>query len=465
MEGVIWLEKFTRSKNQLSFTFGIDDLRFETSYWYNDVNLISLEEKYGQLFLNKVYFHIIIFEVSKLVSLHPKTIDLGPFAHFHTKEFETLWRKIIHKVWAQWRYEHNFPNYTGPEFTSAPVNSLSQAAKIQSEEMKVLSFCGGGKDSLAAMKLMESAQIPYASFAYSNSIYGAADIQHKLLKDLLKHGEQTKQHQLWVFDSFIDSPMLQLYPEYGVKNIIAAETPSSLFAALPIVLQYGYSYVVVGHEQSANVGNLIWDATGEEVNHQWGKSFEAELTLDEYLQTEFVSNFSYFSILQPIYDVLIFNLLRRDLEAIPDTHSCNIQKPWCCKCSKCAYVWLNYMAYLDADLVNSIFKVNLFDIEENQLWFYQMLGLGKHTPFECIGQISEARLAFELCRKKGLNGKAMEMYAHNFPTLDTAPIINKYLNVDMTQTGIPASIAEKIVPQMQATAQEARQYINSILAN
>lgn len=40
------------------------------------------------------------------------------------------------------------------------------------------------------------------------------------------------------------------------------------------------------------------------------------------------------------------------------------------------------MAYLDVDLVNEIFKVNLFDLPENQLWFKQMLGLAEHTPFE-----------------------------------------------------------------------------------
>ncbi len=465
MSRTIWLDKLIRSRNQISMTFGIDDLRFETSYWYGDVNLIHLEERYGQAFMNKVYFHIIAFEVSKLVSLQPKIIDLGDFAHFHTKEFESLWRMMIHKIWAQWRYENNFPDYIGPEFASVSVDAVPQPIEIiQQEQTKTLCFCGGGKDSLVAMKLLERAEIPYSSFAYSNSIYGPAQIQHRLINSLLKHCKQTKRHQLWVYDSFVDSPVLKLYPEYGVQHFITAETPTSLFGVLPIILQYGYSYIVLGNEQSANVGNLVWDVTGEDVNHQWGKSSEATLLINEYLQTEFISNCSYFSILQPIYDVLIFNLLRRDLKAVPDTHSCNIRKPWCCKCSKCAYVWLNYMSYLEVELVNSIFKVNLFDIEDNQLWFYQMLGLGEHTPFECIGQIAEVRLAFELCKRKGLTGtKAMNMYVNEFPTLDTSPIVNKYLTVDMTQAKIPTSIAKRVNSQMEAGAREARQYIDNIV--
>ena len=39
-----------------------------------------------------------------------------------------------------------------------------------------------------------------------------------------------------------------------------------------------------------------------------------------------------------------------------------------------------------------------------------MLGLADHTPFECIGQIDEARLAFELLRRRGVTGAAMQMY-------------------------------------------------------
>jgi hypothetical protein len=35
----------------------------------------------------------------------------------------------------------------------------------------------------------------------------------------------------------------------------------------------------------------------------------------------------------------------------------------------------------------------VFDLKENQQWFYQMLGFGENTPFECIGQIQEVQLA------------------------------------------------------------------------
>ena len=460
MKREIWFDKLTRSQKQISMTFGFNDLRFEVAYWYNDVDLHFLEEKYGQENMNKIYFHIMAFEINKLVSLQPKTIDLGDYARFHTEQFESFWQKIVRKIWVQWRYENNLPHYKEPEFISNPVESQLKSIENQLELIKVLSFCGGGKDSLVAMKLLERARIPYSLFAYSSSVYGTQQHQHDLIKRLLKHGTQCNHHALWVFDSFIDSPVLQLYPQYTSKSIKSAETPSSIFGSLPIVLQHGYHHIALGHERSADAGNLIWEETGEEVNHQWGKSFEAEVLINNYIQNELISNFSYFSLLKPMYDVVIFNLLKLDIEGVSDTHSCSIQKPWCCKCAKCAYVWLNYMAYLPVDLVNSIFKTNLFDIQENQHWFYEMLGLGEHTPFECIGEISETRLAFELCRRKGLGGKAMDMYFQKFPNLDVAPILEKYLNIDPTQANIPFEIKERIIPQIYDAAKETRQYIS-----
>ena len=464
MERKIWLQAITRSQKQITTTFGIDSLTFHVSYWYSDVDFFALEDKYGQHYMDKLYFHIAAFEINKLVSLQAEKIDWGAYAPHHTVQFETFWQKIVHKVWAQWRYENNLPHYKGPTFSSQPSESRIKPIENRLGSVEILAFCGGGKDSLVSMKLLERAEIPHSSFVYSNSVYGTAQQQHDLNEGLLEHGVQFKRHAQWIYDSFVDSPVTKLYPEYNIESIVAAETPASIFGVLPIVLQHGYRYIALAHERSANVGNLIWDATGEDVNHQWGKSFEAECLINDYLHSEFVANVSYFSLLQPIYDVLIFNLLRSDLGAISQTHSCNLKKPWCCRCPKCAYVWLNYMAYLPTDLIDSIFNVNLFDLEENQLWYYQMLGLGTHTPFECIGQVAETRLAFELCRRKGLSGKAMDMYAENFPQLDIGSISNNYLDIDISQSGIPPAIVQGILPQLQKAAGEARHYIQEVVA-
>ncbi len=461
MSNKLWLAPYTRSKHQLSMAFGVNDLRFSTSYWYNDVDLIELEHRFGVDYMGKIYFHIIAFEANKLTSLKPDTFDLGPFKQYHTQEFEELWLTIQRNVWAQWRYENNLPHYGGPRFFSQPTKPVLNALQIEDNNDQVLNFCGGGKDSLVSMKLLEESKIPYSTLVYSSSIYGRAAHQHHLIESLLNTAKPQLQHKMWIYEDFLDSPVMELAKEYAVVSLTAAETPSSIFASLPIVLQHNYRYISLGHERSADTPNLVWEQTGEPVNHQWGKSSQAEQLLNNYIQNQFISNGQYFSLLKPIYDVVIFNMLRQDLDSVPFTHSCNITKPWCKKCAKCAYVWLNYMAYLPVELVNQMFQVNLFDLPENQLWFRQMLGLEKHTPFECIGQINESRLAFELCRRKGLTGKAMTMFIDEVKDFDFHTAVNDYVTVNHNYSLMPPAIANKVLPQMTAAAKASREYIDA----
>lgn len=461
MERRMWLGTLTRARDHLSMTYGIDGYRFETAYWYAGVDLLALERRYGRAYMDTLYFHMLAFEANKLVSLRPETVDLGDFARFHTPAFEALWQKIVNKVWAQWRYEHGLPHYPGPQFVSTAQPAERTPVTMDHGPIKVLAFCGGGKDSLAAMKLLERAGIPFSSYAYAHSIYGPAKPQHHLIDRLLDHGVPSSRHRHWVYDSFVDAPLANLRAEYGVRSVLAAETPSSLFGVLPVVLQHGYRYITLAHERSANAGNLIWEETGEDVNHQWGKSLEAERLLNAYLQRELIGNVTYFSLLQPLYDVAIYNLLTDHLDAVPATHSCNVRKPWCCRCPKCAYVWINYMAYLPVDLVDAMFGVNLLDLDENQEHYRQMLGLAEHTPFECIGQIPETRLAFELCRRKGLTGRAMDLFVEDVPPVDVASILDTYLRVHDDEADLPESMAARVVPLMKGRAAVTRRRLGA----
>lgn len=455
----LWLAPYHRAKNQLSMSFGVDDLAFFTTYWYQDVDLLALERQFGVDFMEKLYFHMVAFEANKLTSLQPEAIDPGPYQKFHTPAFETLWSTIQYQVWAQWRYENQLPEYRGPRFSPPPAEVQAPAAvSLPEDNDQALLFCGGGKDSLVAMDLLASADIPYSTLAYSSSIYGRAEVQHRLLDGLVDTVTPQSRHRMWVYEDFIDSPVVALAAkEQGITTLTAAETPSSLFAALPLVLQHRYRHIGLGHERSADEPNLIWDQTGEAVNHQWGKSYAAEKLLNEYINVHFVTNTHYFSPLKPIYDVVIFHLLGQSLAGVPRTHSCNLEKPWCKKCAKCAYVWLNYQAYLPTDLVDAMFGVNLFDLPENEIWFRQMLGLAEHTPFECIGQVEEARLAFELCRRKGLTGKAMDIYTREVRDFDPRAAVERLATVDAAYPAFPEPWAERLFARLNHAAASTRE--------
>jgi len=382
-------------------------LTFNTSFWFEDVNLYQLEDFYGQVVMENIYFHIAAFDVNKVASLRPDILDWGPFSHLVTPEFCHLWKYIFHKIWAQWRWENDDPDYQGPSFSPTAKQPGPPVCEITPGEVNFLQFCGGGKDSLVAIKLLERAELLFDSFTYSSSCYGLAKPQHDLLGMLLKQGTPRAVRRQWIFDDFLDSPVLQLYKDTPTQNLTAAETPSSVFAALPYALQHGYTHLSLGHERSADTGQVFWEKTGEDVNHQWGKSLEAETMLNSYVRKHLVSNLSYFSILKAIYDVLIFNLVRADVELLKYAHSCNIEKPWCKKCPKCAYVWLS--------------------------------------------------------KQKGLQGRAMDRFVELNLNFSADSLLSKYTSYDRTLSAIPPSVWKAIEPKLQLAKDNTLSYAKEIL--
>jgi len=303
-----------------------------------------------------------------------------------------------------------------------------------------------------ALKLLERANLPFATLGYAHSIYGAAEPQHALLDRVAGATARIRAERQWVIDDLLDAPVARLRPGLGVKYILAAETPASVFATLPLALARGYRGLVVAHEASANASNLEWN--GEPVNHQWGKGWAAEQLLDGYVRRALVANLRYFSVLQPVHDEVIFELLTRDAALAALTHSCNVKKPWCGACAKCAYVWLQFAAHLPPDIVQATFGADLGERADNAPWFRQMLGLAEHTPFECVGSAPEERLALTMARARGAGGPRLAGYAAAVGPVDVAAIAAPLLRVG-TQHGMPPHVAAGILPQLHAAAATA----------
>jgi hypothetical protein len=45
------LEPVVRSRRHLVMRYGVGDLRFSTTYWYDDVDFVKLEARYGEIFM------------------------------------------------------------------------------------------------------------------------------------------------------------------------------------------------------------------------------------------------------------------------------------------------------------------------------------------------------------------------------------------------------------------------------
>jgi UDP-N-acetyl-alpha-D-muramoyl-L-alanyl-L-glutamate epimerase len=443
------LEECAAERHEIYMSFEAGGRRLTKRYRYSDVDFEDLRGRYGCKFIERLCFHIMALEAIPLASFQPCELDLGPFARFYSDRFERLWRTIFTKAGAQWRYQHDLPDYFGPAFSARDESAAREPVRLEPGPVEALCFCGGGKDSLAAMKLFESAGVAYSSHSYSHPAYGTTSFQFELIESLLDENAAERRHRIEIEAD-------------GDGSGPCAETPISIFGALPIALQHGYSWLALGNERSADTPNLRWRETGEFVNHQWGKSLEAELLIGRYIRDELVSNLQCFSALRPMHDPVIFHFLSGFPEAVRRTHSCNRKKPWCHRCAKCAYVGLGFTAYLPIDVATDIVPLDLFDLPENQILFEQLLGLTEHRPFECVGESGETRLAFEICRSKGLRSRAMDLYEQDARVTDAAQLAQTYCEIHSRAHAIPPAIWRMLSPSMFRAGENSLEYIASV---
>jgi UDP-N-acetyl-alpha-D-muramoyl-L-alanyl-L-glutamate epimerase len=477
----LWFEPVRRGRHHVTLRYGVDDMRFTTTYWYDDVDFDGLEQRYGAAMLRAVEFHLLAFEANKAASLAPTAIDPGPYADLVTEAFWELWSTIFHHVWGVWRLENDLPEYRLPKpalpprlgsrrsaasagFGTAGAPAPSPAAfSIGEGTDRLLVLCGGGKDSLVSMRLLERAGIPYDTFVYSHSVYGSASFQHALIDDLVERCAPQHRHRGWVVDDAMDAPLSAVYPELGIERVVAAETVSSYWTALPVALQHGCTAVALGVTRSTDEHNLVWELTGERINYLWGMSSAAEQLLHDYVRTNLFSNLRMFHLLRPVYDLNVFSALQRELDAVPATHSCARQKPWCGRCAKCIYVWMHYVAWLPAETVSQCFTANLFDVPENRSMLRKMLGLEGYKPTDCVGTVSEARLAFAMCRAKGVGGViADDIDAGGF--VEEAPAtLARYAAVEPPGPTFPPRLARELNDLLAGQAAITESYARDVL--
>jgi UDP-N-acetyl-alpha-D-muramoyl-L-alanyl-L-glutamate epimerase len=457
------LEPVLRGRRHLVLRYAVGDLRFSTTYWYDDVDLDELEQRHGDDVTRKLYFHLLAFEANKAASLAPTEVDAGPYDDLVTDSFWDLWETLFRNVWGVWRLGNDLPEYRLPRPPVPATADRASAIELPEGPTKLLMLCGGGKDSLVGMRLLERAAVDYDAFVYSHSTYGRGEAQHRLVDRLVAHCHPRRVHRAWVLDDALDAPIDAVYPELGINRIVAAETVSSYWTALPVVLQQGFTEVALGVTRSTDEHNLVWDKTGEEINYLWGMSAAAEELLHAYVRRELLTNVTMFHLLRPIYDINVFSLLRRDLDAVPSTHSCAQQKPWCCRCAKCLYVWMNYVAWLPAETVRATFDVNLFDLSENRSMLRKMLGLESHKPTDCIGTVSEARLAFAMCRAQGVGGViADDIDASDF-LAEAEATLDRYGRVTSPGPTFPRRLVEPLGSLLHANAEVAREFALDVL--
>ncbi|NLT09129.1 MAG: hypothetical protein GXY08_06465 [Ruminococcus sp.] len=191
------------------------------------------------------------------------------------------------------------------------------------------------------------------------------------------------------------------------QGYLNGHTPfSSIVAFSAEITAYlnGLKYIVLSNEASANESTV----SGQEVNHQYSKSFEFERDFHEYEERFLRTGIYYFSFLRPLAEFQIAKMFVSHRKYLPVFRSCNLGSKvspdiWCGECPKCLFVALILSPFLSREELCDIFGRDMLGDSNMKEYFIELIGQSEHKPFECVGSIDEVNLAVTLAIRRMLS--------------------------------------------------------------
>eukprot|EP00591_Stephanopyxis_turris_P003266 CAMPEP_0195511926 /NCGR_PEP_ID=MMETSP0794_2-20130614/4077_1 /TAXON_ID=515487 /ORGANISM="Stephanopyxis turris, Strain CCMP 815" /LENGTH=511 /DNA_ID=CAMNT_0040639617 /DNA_START=166 /DNA_END=1701 /DNA_ORIENTATION=- len=431
----IVLEAFEVHDTCIVFRTRIAGIPFHITRWCLDGGMKKLQEQLGDHF-NKIAFFWYGHEIHRYITLDPetvareRTIDFGPFNCFVNKDtaedITNFWRM---KMWNQWcrvrgvEFEDMVPSiwldHGVPQDSTLgkPCNDILEAIDELSDRGKILALCGGGKDTLLVCTLLEQIQTEYGLYHESYSAYGSQKVQHETMDEFRKATEgglSTNYHNHYVMDDFYESPASQcLGGKESHMGAIAAGSEicgcpgaGDIFSVLFTMIQHGYSHLAVGYEKSAEV----------EDSNQASKTIAWQDFATNIIRKHILKDFAIYSPIAAFHDTVIYHSLGvlGKSKALQYTSSCNISKPWCKKCAKCATVWLGFRCYCWSDEVDAAFgNENLLDSPALEGIWQQVTQVTDKERFSYF-DVAEAQLMLHQLAKRGdVSGHAIDLYNQN----------------------------------------------------
>jgi len=182
------------------------------------------------------------------------------------------------------------------------------------------------------------------------------------------------------------------------QGYINGHTPFSAMVSFTTYL-LGYlthrKYICLSNESSANESNVV----GENINHQYSKSFEYEEDFKYYSSNYLKIPTFYFSFLRPLNELQIAKLFAKQKKYHQIFKSCNVgsrKEPWhwCCSCPKCLFVYIILSPFLYKEELIDIFKTDMYEDKTLLETFKGLTGHSDWKPFECVGSTEELRAAY-----------------------------------------------------------------------
>ncbi len=331
----------------------------------------------------------------------PTVIDTGGIAL--TKKQAAFWNTVYTKGLGEFFYASNI-DFRGLVRFPVSKKDASHPVTFIAQDKSLLQL-GGGKDSIVSAEVLKKAHKDFTLVSLD-----ARDIHRRVAEIIGAPLIEVKRE--------IDPKLYALNLRHDVYNGHVPVSAIYAFVDLFVAVLGGFRFIIASNEESANYPNAKY--LGEEVNHQWSKSFEFETLFREYVSTYITPNITYFSLLRPIKEIKVVELFSKFEQYFPTFASCNAnfrrlgEAPglrWCGICPKCAFVFLLLSAFVPKDRLLTIFGSNLYAHESLLVTFRELLGLTGVKPFECVGTPEECRFALYKASETGQSDTDVVMRA------------------------------------------------------
>ncbi len=365
----------------------VERLRFVDAPTIGGARLAALRHALG-------YLHLAA-GVSYYKALLPRQLELA--VELPSARCAAFMRRFYREGLAEFAWRNGVDLGDGPAF---PAGAGGAAAATQSPPLRRLTAaaCGGGIGSAVTLEALKQVREPLT--AITVNCHPAAE-----------HVASTAGVPLLRLERHLD-PALSALNRRGAWNGHVPITGILSFAMVAAALIYDFDAIAMSNEGSADEGNFPAgaDARALQINHQWSKSQAFEAPLRELLAAELCPGLEYASVLRPFDDLQVmrhFATAQEMQRYHSATLSCNrafrthsTNRHWCGDCDKCRFVFLGLAAFMGAEQLLGIFGADLLGQPTQRDGFRQLLGLGEHKPFDCVGTVAECRSALALARQQ-----------------------------------------------------------------
>jgi UDP-N-acetyl-alpha-D-muramoyl-L-alanyl-L-glutamate epimerase len=246
---------------------------------------------------------------------------------------------------------------------------------------------GGGKDSAVTLELLKGA------YKVTPLIVNP----RKATSECIQTAGFSQRDSIEIFRT-IDPLLLEL----NTQGFLNGHTPFSALLAFTSLLAgvlSGKRNIALSNEASANETTVI----GQNINHQYSKSFQFEKDFRDYVSAFINDDLNYFSFLRPLHEIQIACLFSKLPKYFKVFKSCNVGSKtdiWCCNCPKCLFSFIILSPFIPLKELIEIFGENLLDKPSLLPVFNQLIGVDPVKPFECIGTVEEVNMTLSMYTDK-----------------------------------------------------------------